>query len=199
MELFPDGRFVPLTFSTGFLESPLETVIDAYLTWTKRNFGALEIRPVDGGLASALPHLEPLTTPPRRNLLLATESKWTAYFDNGTRGPDPFSPVSYLAQRLQCRGIVARCVPDLWIGEVGTTGTYGAVQFELFASQPREFLNYERAVGAVNDGGRWCFDVQGAVQPFEEVDRYSARKIRDRFTPDMLERYCSAVGIRLFD
>ena len=89
--------------------------------------------------------------------------------------------------------------PHIWKGEVGVTGTYGIVQFELFAPQPREFLNYERSVGALHDGTRWCFEVQGTVQPYEEVDQYSARKIRDRFTPEMLERYCSALGIRIFD
>lgn len=199
VELFPDGRFVPLTFSMGFLESPFELVSDAYLAWTKQHHRALEIYPVDGGLSSGLSHLEPLSTPPRRKLLLATESKWTAYFDNGARGPDPMPPVSYLAQRLQCRGVVARSIPHIWKGEVGVTGTYGIVQFELFAPQPREFLNYERSVGALHDGTRWCFEVQGTVQPYEEVDQYSARKIRDRFTPEMLERYCSALGIRIFD
>lgn len=198
MKLFPDDRFIPLTFIIGFFESPLEMVIDAYLTWTKKNHRTVEIRPVDGGLSSGLSHLEPLSMPPRRHLLLSTESQWTAYFDNGINGPDPRTPVMYLTQRLHCRGVVITCVPHTFNDDDGT-GAYGGVQFEMFAPEPREFLNYERSVSAVHDGSRWCFHTQGAVQPFEQVEQYSARKIRDRFTPEMLESYGSALGLRIFD
>jgi hypothetical protein len=60
-------------------------------------------------------------------------------------------------------------------------------------------LNYERSISAANDGSKWRFDVIGAEQPFEETDCYSARKIQDRFTPEMLDRYCRALAVRVFD
>ena len=37
------------------------------------------------------------------------------------------------------------------------------------------------------------------TQPFEEPEHYKERRIRDRLTDEMLERYCAALGIRLFD
>jgi len=43
----------------------------------------------------------------------------------------------------------------------------------------------------------WSFSESGEVQPFEEVDQYKKRMIQERFTVDMLERYCKALGIEL--
>jgi hypothetical protein len=200
MEHILDNRFVPLTFSIGFLETPLGVAADAYLQWTRRNYRSVDASPTEGGLVNALKELEPLTTPPRRGLLLFTDSQWTAYFDNGTRGPDPRTPVSYLSEQLHCRGLVATCVPHTLNAETGNArGTYGAVHFELFAPTKRQFLNYERSISVAYEAGKWRFDVSGDVQPFEEPSRYSARKIRDRFTPAMLLEYCMGLGVRLFD
>src|SRR5262249_10075236 len=59
--------------------------------------------------------------------------------------------------------------------------------------------NHERTLQVVNDGGQWRFEAYGSVLPFEQPERYKVRPIRKRFTPEMLEAYCSALGIRLFD
>ena len=200
MERILDNRFVPLTFSIGFLKTPLGVAADAYLQWTRRNYRSVDALPIEGGLIDTLKELEPLTTLPRRKLLMFTDSQWTAYFDNGARGPDPRTPVSYLSEQLHCQGLVATCVPHTLNTETGDSrGTYGAVQFELFAPTKREFLNYERSISVAYEAGKWRFDVSGDIQPFEDASRYSAEKIRDRFTPGMLREYCAALGVRLFD
>jgi hypothetical protein len=69
----------------------------------------------------------------------------------------------------------------------------------MFVPHQTTWLNQERAVVAMNDGGPWFFSTDGVEQPFEEPARYSARRIVDRFTDDMLERYCKALDIGLFD
>ena len=138
--------------------------------------------------------------PVRRELLLATDSRWTAYFDNRIIGPDPTVPISYFSIQLHCWGFTATCVSHTLESEIGNAkGTYGAVQFELFGPTVGDTLNFERTVGVGYEGGKWWFDANGAVQPFEEVEKYSARRIVDRFTPEMLKRYCEALGVRLFD
>ncbi len=73
------------------------------------------------------------------------------------------------------------------------------MKFTLFAPEPREFLNIERSVSVINDVGGWEFNSVGSVQGFEHVERYSARRIADRFTPEMLEEYGRALGLELFD
>jgi hypothetical protein len=73
------------------------------------------------------------------------------------------------------------------------------VQFELFADHPTDFLNYERTITVTKEATRWEFEADGTVQPFERTEKYKERRIKDRFTPEMLEEYCAALGIRLFD
>lgn len=60
-------------------------------------------------------------------------------------------------------------------------------------------LKYARSVHAANDGGRWVFGQSGTPFPFEESERYAARRIRDRFTFAMLGRYLESLRIRAFD
>ena len=46
---------------------------------------------------------------------------------------------------------------------------------------------------------RWEFEEWGEPFPFEELEQYQARRIKDRLTPEMVERYCSHFGIDLFN
>jgi hypothetical protein len=195
-----DGEFAPLTYAIGFIEAPLRLVGDAFYKWRSSHCKKVTTSSFSSSLAEALINLPPLIVPPRKALLLQTDSQWTAYFDNGTNGGDPFPPMSYLAEHLKCRGLAVTCVPHTLKSEhKDARGTYGAVQFELFAPEPREFLNYERSISAANDGGHWVFNATGTVQPYEQTDRYAAPGISDRFTPEMLEDYCRALGIKVFD
>jgi hypothetical protein len=41
--------------------------------------------------------------------------------------------------------------------------------------------------------------VEGDPLPFEKPEYYQARRVRDRFTDAMLEEYCRALGIDLFN
>jgi hypothetical protein len=54
-------------------------------------------------------------------------------------------------------------------------------------------------VSVRNDVSGWEFVAEGAVQLFEQVEKYREPKVVDRFTPEMLESYCDALGIELFD
>ena len=49
------------------------------------------------------------------------------------------------------------------------------------------------------DGRKWVFSATGTEQPFEEAETYRAPRVRDRFTSEMLERYCNALGIDVFN
>jgi hypothetical protein len=178
----------------------MDRVCEAIVAWRKGHHKDVTWRSVEEPLSTALSLLGPLTTLRRRELLLSTKSPWTAYFDNSARGGDPFGTASQLALAMKCRSLAVRCVPQTLKSERrDAVGTYGAVTFELFAPEQREWLNYERAIGVGNDGGRWLFRDEGKPLPFERTERYKARKIRDRFTPELLEEYCAALGIRLFD
>jgi hypothetical protein len=200
MKYLLDNKLAPLTFGWGFLEAPPEAVLNAYVSWQKRILQSVKAAPLDLPLADALRKLEPLDTGSQRVLFLSTRSQWTACFDNGVKGGNPATFVGELAERIKCRGIVCGSVPNtLTKRDMQKAGTWGAVKFTLFAPEPREFLNIERSVSVINDVRGWTFNSAGTVQPFEQVERYAARKIADRFTPLMLEEYCRAFGIDLFN
>jgi hypothetical protein len=193
-----NGAFAPITFSVGFLEKDIEEIHDAHLKWNERNHVTVRVDRISGSLPEMLTHLTPLTAPLRRQMWVITKSGWTAYFDNSVTGPDPRTPISYLSEQLQCRGLLAAYQPHTLHSDFGRgKGTYGAVMFEMYGPGG-DLLNCIRVVCVAWDG-RWTFNLFGPVQPFEEEDRYSARRLKNRFTPEMVERYCQALGVRLFD
>lgn len=168
--------------------------------WRRSLYPVVEVsRPIEG-FPGVLSRLEPLTGGARpRELLVRAGPRWTAYFDNSVRGTDAVSAVGHLTRSLDCQGLAIGVVPHT-VGAPGVReGRMGAVQFELFAPLGTEFLNYVRTVAVVFDGIRWQFTSTGTEQAFEEVEAYRSRRVRDRFTSEMLERYCRALGIEVFD
>lgn len=193
-------QYAPLTYQIGFLEADFETVSRAYLNWRKALQPELKTFSADESLASALVQLEPLTTPSTKELLISTRSRWTAFFSNGLRSCDPESPIGHLCTLIPCKGVVVHCVRDRsTVTDREALRVYGAVSFTLFSPYATEWLNQERYICAMNDGGKWVFLVQGEPQWFEHPEQYTAREISQRFTPAVLEEYCLALGIRLFD
>jgi hypothetical protein len=77
-------------------------------------------------------------------------------------------------------------------------GRHGAVMLELYGPKETHWLNYLRTLYVSNDGGRWVFGQSGEPLPFEKQERYQARKVRDRFTFDMLEEYLHHLGLSPF-
>jgi hypothetical protein len=69
----------------------------------------------------------------------------------------------------------------------------------VYAPHQTHWLNCLRVVSASNDGGPWVFQQSGEPFPFEKLERYQARKVRDRFTFDMLKEYLQHLGLSPFD
>jgi hypothetical protein len=200
MKYLFDNKLAPLTFNWGFLEASVDAVGSAYVRWQRTILQSVKVTVVNLPLADALRRLEPLDTGSQRVLFLSTKARWTACFDNGTKGGNPSTFVGELAEQMKCRGVACGCIPNtLTRRDAGKLGTWGAVKFTLFAPEKREFLNIERGVSVTNDVRGWEFKAIGSVQDFEQVERYAATKIADRFTPEMLDGYCRALGINLFD
>ena len=200
MKSLLDDRFVPLTHQVEFLEADFDKIADVYLSWQASLHGRVSSESLNAPLATALQRLEPLTTPWEKELFIATNSRWVAYFNNGLRVSDPESPIGHLATIVPCRGLVVHSIPDRSsVTHRDALRIYGAVSFTMFVAHPTDWLNQERCICAMNDGGKWVFVDEGEPQAFEDPEKYKARRIRDRFTPEMLEAYCWALDIRVFD
>lgn len=199
-----NNDFAPVTFRFGFIETSFLALCDAFTQWHKNldeKFGLLyEFNSFVAPLASAFSTLEPLTTPLDRYLLVETRSNWTAIFANGLRVNDVGSPVSYLPSVLKCRGLEVGYAPDLsHTDRKSGIRRRGHTLFALYGPEKTDWLNRIRYLHLWNDAEGWEFSSGGGVQFFEEPEQYKNRQIKERFSPEMLERYCKALGIDLND
>jgi hypothetical protein len=205
VKLLFDDRWAPITSQIGFLETDCTRTVQTFYEWQtelqKERGVTLVMQPVSGPLENALKALLPLTSVERRRaLFVPTASSWTAYFDNGHQGTDAFPPMSYLAQRLGCRGLKVMAVPD---SKEGTTkpgrGRYGAITMELYGPQKTDWLNFIRAISLTNQGSKWEFVSTGTPFPFEDTARYQTRNVKQRFSFELLAEYLRALGVMAFE
>lgn len=200
--LLLEDRWAPITSEMGFLEARAEHAARDFAAWhtglmTPRSI-VVDVRPIFGTLEQALSALLPITGPEvQRELFLPTRSPWTAYVENGWGGTDASSAMGHMALRLGCRSLRVVAVPHTY--RKGQ-GRYGAVMLEMYGPQINaQYNNYIRALGASNDGGRWVFDQSGEPFPFENLEQYQARRVKDRFTFDMLKDYLRHLGLSPFE
>jgi hypothetical protein len=204
MNALLDNRFAPITFTWGFVESPFAQFSLAFSQWQEQldeKYGSQTgYKSFRGSLSESLLTLEPLTTPLDRYLLTETRSGWSAIFSNGLRTNDVFGPVSYLPTVLGCRGLDIACVPDR-SDRAGTDSLriYGNIAFAIYGPNKTDWLNRIRSVSVTNDVSGWRFAAEGEVQPYEKTENYRKRNIVDRFSQEMLESYCAALGIEPFN
>jgi hypothetical protein len=199
--LLLDDRWAPVTATMGFLEARAEYSARAFAAWQGGLLAprgiTVKVSPVSGSLEQALSSLLPLTSPERRrHLFMPTRSPWTGYVDNARGGTDAASAMGYMAQTLGCRGMRVVAVPHTLRKD---KGRYGAVMLDVYGPRQTHWLNYLRAIYAANDGGRWVFGQSGEPFPFEKLEQYQARKVRDRFTFDMLKDYLRHLGLSPFE
>jgi hypothetical protein len=195
-----DERFAPITSSPGYLKLPLERAIDALVGWRRGLGVSVSVFETRGSLSETIRSLEPLVGGVYpRELLVEVSDGWTAYFDCGIRGTDAVPVIGHLTRRAACEGLAIAAIPHTAVSIGATTGRRGSVQFQMFGPVQTDFLNYVRTVAVDHDGQKWVFTTQGKEQPFEEPEAYQSGLVRSRFTSEMLERYCLALGLKAFD
>jgi hypothetical protein len=185
----------PVTQDFGIIRAPVELVVERLEAWHAGVGTRYRTQSCADTLQACFEALLPLTHAKTRRLFVATRAGWTACFQNGIDGSDPFPAMSYLARTLGVEAMrVCRTPPG---------ARWPATIWEVYVPEHQGGvapLGYRRALAASNDGGRWCFTNSGPLFPFEEPARYGARRVRDRFTGEMLAEYL-AVGfdLRPFD
>jgi hypothetical protein len=185
-------KWNPVTHDFGLIQAPLEPLLSELEGW-HRSFGTMYLRTeITSSLDDALSSMLPLAESKTRRLFVATKSDWIACFQNGIRGSDPFPAMSYLARQMDVLAMRICCTPE--------RSAYPATIWEVYAPEVLggDPLGYRRSIAAVRDGGRWIFEESGVRYPFEQVERYSGRRRRDRFTSEMLRDYLRHFGVELF-
>jgi hypothetical protein len=199
MRTLLEERFAPITSSPGYLRLPLERAVGALAGW-RRSLGiSVSVADVGDPFPHALRSLEPLVGGAYpRELLVEASDGWTAYFDCGLRGTDAVPVIGHLTRRVGCDGLAIASIPHT-AGTDVAKGRLGSVQFQMLGPADTDFLNYVRVVAVDHDGRDWVFTEHGPQQPFEDPEAYRNARMRDRFTSGMLERYCRALGLDVFN
>lgn len=191
-----------VTTSFGLIKANSEQAACAFREWQNQilaNYGfSLQHSEINGDLDSILKKLFPLTSPIlTRYLFVPTLSEWTMYFDNGWQGSDAASVMSVLSKLMQTQSMRITCAPHTMPKKIKyeSNGQFGANILEVYDANG----DVGRSIFAANDGGKWRFGQSGAAYDFEDVESYSRRNIKDRFTENMLLNYLEQMGVRLRD
>ena len=183
-----EGRFDPMTWGWGFIRAPATQVAAEFRRWQKSlDLPVKQKRSCAGLEGNLLALAEKLTTGPTVHLFQQTENPaWSAYFRN-SRSSQTYPVIRVVSDRLSTEGISIT-----HRARAGKSG-HASLQFQY------HFGDRNRAIATVCDDGRWTFDLVGDPFDFEETRTYRAKRIKDRLTPEMLDRYCAQFGLRLFD
>jgi hypothetical protein len=134
----------------------------------------------------------PVASRTTKIMMSKTQSNWMVVFDNKVIGNsgDTESPVSVISRRLKLKYVSVNFTKDIIPTQVGST------QFAIVdhSQEPVKIRSL-----AAHKESRWEWHEHGDPLPFEELEAYSFKKIKDRLTFDMVERYCRHLGIDLFD
>jgi hypothetical protein len=95
----------PVTHDFGLIKAPLENVVAELLAWHRSIGTHYERKEIATSLAAAFDALPPLSVGKQRKLFLQTSSDWTAYYQNGIQGSDPFPVTSELARNMGVLGM----------------------------------------------------------------------------------------------
>jgi hypothetical protein len=125
-------------------------------------------------------------------MLTAQVGTWTALANNAINGGDATAPGPAVMSQLAVRCVVATHAPRYGPGHAQT-------QLEVMGPGGEPPLMFIRSVSATATDGRWEWYESGAPFPFEETERYAARRKRDRFDRPMLLRYLAELGIPVDD
>ncbi len=197
-DLLLEDRLAPITTSMGFFKTPCADAVRHFIEWQeelKRTTGGfikkISSRRVAGSLEEILKTLLPLkTNTATRYLFIPARNGWTAYLDNSNRGTDP-TVIMHLPELLHSRSVWVVANPH----KPGTSvKRSGWLIMEVYGHEKTEWLNLIRKIRLENDLGKWHFEQFGTPFPFEETERYQAKKKTDRFDFQLLKQYLNALG-----
>lgn len=178
--------------SFGLLQASAVEAAACFCEWLNEILAPvarMESRPVQGDVCTVLRTLLPIVAPLTRSLFVPCEEQWIILFENSRLGTDT-GHIRVLGERLQTTAMRVVAIPHTY-----PHGDYGAVIWEIYDRDG----SVRRSIYAMNDGGSWDFYSAGNAFGFEDVKRYSKKRVRDRFTIDMLETYLASMNLFPFD
>ena len=179
----------------GFIKAPLEELTSAMTKWNEElDFGP-KVTHLPGGLKENAHHLLPLEGGAQlREILIATPSPWTAYF-NSLQSGDISGPVRVMGRKLGVDGVIVSA--SAFQKEPGAIGQkLGGLTFEY---RTQTFNRSIALIEGETSSSRYHFETGGPIQDWEQNEHYTNRYKRKRFTPEILQTYARHLGIDPFN
>jgi len=175
----------------GAIKAPLEDVVKAFIDWKEpqviKSGNSLKNARVKGSLEDVFIALQPLDYP-LKEVFIPAQNGYTFFTDN--RPTAESGRIRIISKSLNLP------VYQIWAHykvEGKQVNGWGGGMFDYTLAD-----GSYRAINLMKDIS-WKFYEVGEPLPFEEFERYNEKLARNRFTPDMLERYCQQVGIDFFN
>jgi hypothetical protein len=193
------ARYWPLTAEVGFFRAPLDKVVRSVKPWRSARrspWTTTRHADLDTALAAHRPYA--FRSAHAVFAVAAADGAWTVTIDSAF----PFADVAgYMKARalldVKCEFAAVEWVP-------AAPDIFANATFVHFRPE-RRFLRRPQSPGdtrwiqASDQDTAWEFDASGPARPFEEPQRYTARRKADRLTFDQLERYLAGVGVPVDD
>ncbi len=189
-----DNKFAPLTDSVSFIELEIDLALKNLLDWINNRgndlYSKIDCKEFTGNFCDLIKEIGTISYP-EKTVLFQTKSNWIGYVENLITGTEIWR-ITQIAQRInnekESIGVQA------WYGGGNKIANgWSGGSFSLFEGD-----NMKRHI-MLSDQDKWEFDQSGTPLPFEEVEKYNEKLVRNRFTPEMLQRYLLHYGIDYFN
>jgi hypothetical protein len=186
-----NGQYAPIFERVGAIKAPLEDVVKAFIDWKEpqviKSGNSLKNARLKGSLEDVFIALQPLKYP-LKEVFIPAYNGYTFFTNN--RPTAESGRISLISKFLN---VPAFEVWAFYKTEGKQVNGWGGGMFSKGIG-----FDFSRTVYLIKDL-KWDFHQRGEPFPFEELERYNEKLARNRFTPDMLERYCQQVGIDFFN
>lgn len=190
MKFLFDGKYAPLTDGIAFIDAPIDDVLEGFLKWVEEKLSCKDRKVINltAGFEKVIERSLPFLYP-AKELFFETKSKWTGFIQNNRRTEIGHAQV--IARYTSGNSVVAG---EAWLSNYGRlVNGWGGGTFHYFHKD--ELKRYLM----LSDQDRWEFDQSGEPFPFEDLERYKEKYARNRFTPEMLDKYLKEFGIDFFN
>jgi len=199
MELY--DKYQPVTWDIGVIQACAEKVSRTIREWSALDLWARDENRICvtrecRSIHDAMLRMQPLGLADKFLLVESIDGR-TALFTNAF-APFTEMPTWYSARKLQVPAYYI-CNEPKTISRDQRSGRYGARVLEFRKPEDPYGQQPTFRVAVINDAGRWCFERYGDKQSFEEGQVYKALRKPNRFTGEMLVRYCQQLKIPVYD
>jgi hypothetical protein len=192
-------KYAPVTSGFSIVDVRMNEVVDHWVEWHRgisEVYGfKMPVQYLDGPFAAMLDALVPLDS--RARLMAETRDGRIAIFANFSQF-DGSSDSRYLARYFK------RQRWSVTMSQVRKSEKINALPSTQFnwtdfgTKVDGNGWHVGRSIAAHKES-RWEWHEHGTPFPWEETEAYTAKRIKDRLTPEMVERYAKHMGIDLFD